>query len=1174
MLQAPLGARKAVLDRHVAGLASGNPRLAQKAAAKVAQLGPHEQRYVQIETQKRLAPGAFDAALAQTARRGVPTVGKIVTHDVNSAARYQRNHPWYTRAPQMNSATPAQIEYGKTHSPSPVYGQPGFMGFSPEKLAAWNVEGARSRAYNAELEAIVNPFSGENLHMEKEIAWQMTGIPTLEHPIRSGPLNDVLAAASIFPIGKLGKVAELGDVGRAAGAAGKAATAGGDAKAAFTDVRAATNAAREFKRSVRAYKPRLLTHNDLTAQLQKPRSLLSQAGLRMADKASLSLQKSEHVTNVPGARLLTSGERVAKQAGRQQALEATRTRAAMTDHLLAIKKVKPGSPEDVANFWYAQLPKDYRNAKGLGLVRDKQAEELRYITSGQALENLNRQEAAIRAKLSGPGGGTYERVGAQLDNPMTSQERFALLKDLEEVKLLKTDLPQRSTDVAASIARLEDIMGRNIPANEKAIQAAHVLAQDRQRILSEAGRLNSDKAEARKGLVSRFVGLEPTGEEAYIGHRLPRPESFRGSYAPSAGVGRVASPQGMSENRLVLAKTGRLRQSLHVAGEDWHSAQVFRQSLQARKDLAALGEPFKGFVPKGHVLVNPKGVLIPAHWKTDELSQFTDHYEDIDHLRQKAEEIVQGFMVEHPADVQAMKDAALQGGYSDSLRVVPKRLADRYYTQFRSPGSRTLVGKTYDTAVDAVVTSLVFARIGYIPKNFVQNVIMALPHQGPFFLVNATKAAQAIRDTQLRHLLQGEVGGTGMTAALGKEAMHQKILGGITSFVSKGADDPLRMAAFMHEAAAEGVISKVRPLLNEQDRANLIRLLTDKSQRPLLNDIRSRSVEAMADFSRMTPTQKRLARRLAIIPGWLMAGSRYPFHFAATHPIRSALLAYIAMGEPGAPAALHFNHPLTDYLKGSGYTQGIQTPWGRLRTTSISPVSTPVGLAQEAIQTAEGKTDPFNYKQQTLFDEANPLLAAAVNFAQGAGATKSFEALAPNYKLVEGLIHPKASPTYPGDKTRLGRLERELGVIPVPVRDNPGKAQTLVRTTIHQLNVLNTPPQVRPLFTKAAHMDARRNLAKAQARKVSPTGKISEAESYRITMQTLLRNGMVTADQYRAAVNAIAGKTDREVVAATGYPISHWEYEAWAHASPSGDGWGPGKLLTELHSAYNTKVGK
>src|SRR5207253_1242854 len=120
-----------------------------------------------------------------------------------------------------------------------------------------------------------------------------------------------------------------------------------------------------------------------------------------------------------------------------------------------------------------------------------------------------------------------------------------------------------------------------------------------------------------------------------------------------------------------------------------------------------------------------------------------------------------------------------------------------------------------------------------------------------------------------------------------RESTSQKITGHITSAMSKLADDPARVAAFLHEATAEGVISHWRHgLLSASDKQKLLDLFHDQAQRPLLNDVRSRAVEAMADFSRLTPDQSRMARRFFIIPGWLAAGSRYPFHFALTHPIR------------------------------------------------------------------------------------------------------------------------------------------------------------------------------------------------------------------------------------------------------------------------------------------------
>lgn len=135
----------------------------------------------------------------------------------------------------------------------------------------------------------------------------------------------------------------------------------------------------------------------------------------------------------------------------------------------------------------------------------------------------------------------------------------------------------------------------------------------------------------------------------------------------------------------------------------------------------------------------------------------------------------------------------------------------------------------------------------------------------------------------------------------------------------------------------------------------------------------------MADFSRLTPDQTRVARRLLIIPGWLMAGSRYPVHFALNHPIRSSLLAYVAMGEPGAPERLQFNQPIDNY-----------------------------------------------------FTKGQPTYKTGIGAAQGEGFS-TFESLVPNVRLAKGLIHPAASKSYPEDASRLGRLKREVGVIPIKV---------------------------------------------------------------------------------------------------------------------------------------------
>lgn len=859
--------------------------------------------------------------------------------------------------------------------------------------------------------------------------------PSLAHLLTTGHVDSgaglALDTLGLLPISR-GPRAIIEGV-RAAHAAEAGVKATEAARAAADSYQAGKGLVAPVAKKVAGYAPRTLVHNELAQQLPKARSRITNVGERLVDKASTALSQSPHIVNTPGVRLVTTGERVAKAAGRSQRVEMGRADAALAEHLKAIKAVKEGSPEDQANFWYAQLPKTHRNAEGLALVRGKQAEELHRITSGQALADLTAQENAVKAKMA----------EARAEDP-TGKTVLPFLQDLEDLAVRKTDLPARANDTAASIGQLDKLIANPPAENEAATAAVHALNAVREPILADANRLHGVRADNRKGIVAKWLGLEPTGQEAYIGHRLPRPETSRFPFTPSGGTGRVKSPQGVgSKNTLELATTGRLRPTLRVALEDHASGQTFRAANQARDDLGKMGVPYKPgtHVPGEHLLINPKGRTVPAHWKPEDLAQFGGDYSDTEQIRKQASDIVSEFAGSDAAGWDKIKaDAAAQGVPWNELRVIPKRQVDRYYSQFRSAKSAGAALKAYDGLVDLVSTSIVFARLGYVPKNLAQNVIMAVPHQGAMLPINAVRAAQAAADPELRHLIAAEVGGTGATGSLGNQMLHKKILGGITNVVSKAADDPIRFSAFMHEAAGQGVISRANPLLTQKDHAALLSLFKDPSQRPLLNDIRSASVEAMADFSRMTPDQAKMARRFLIIPGWLMAGTRYPFHFALTHPIRSALLAYIAMGEPGAPKGLQFNKPVDQYFHGKGYKQGIDTPYGRFRTNSLSPVSTPIDLAQSVAGTIRGKQGPFDFNTPTIFDSANPFAGALINIAQGGGIKRNLQRLVPGEKFIEQEIHPKASSTYPGDATRRGRLLRELGVVPIPINDAPTKA--------------------------------------------------------------------------------------------------------------------------------------
>lgn len=777
---------------------------------------------------------------------------------------------------------------------------------------------------------------------------------------------------------------------------------------------------------------RALRLGEKVQQLPAARSRVTKTLLeKPADAVSRAMMGEGRIAGAARRVLPTASAeaRVSKAAGREQVLEAARAQAGMSEHIRRLPK--EGSDADIAHAWWAQLPKSHRNAEGLKLVRGKQAEELEEITSGRALDALRKREGALKAQL----------------RAADETTRFDLMGKLENVRLLMTDLGPRVDDITVSLARLDKVIANPPKLDERVIDAVGALSGDRRAVLEAAQVLKPERAAEREGLVSRWVGLEPTGEEAFIGHRLGKVRSSQPSLMPvSVGAGRVRLPQGVArENKLVLAKTGRLRESTRVAAEDWQAAQVYRAATDARRDLAKMGRQFTGRLQEGELLVNPRGRAVPAHWKTDKIAQIQQGDEEA--VFQAAKEIRDTYIA-GPAELDAMLATAKQAGVKwDELRVIPKKTAERYYGQFTPAGGSSKLGSVYDAAVDFTAASIVFARLGYIPKNVAQNLILAVPHQGPRLLLNVPRAAQAILNPQLRSLIQAEVGFSGATQGLMGEARFAKRLRGVpaktASFVGKVGDDPMRMSAWIHEAANAGVIPKWKPVLDEADTAQLIRLLTDKQYRPLANDVRARSVEAMADFSRLTPAQRKQARRFLIIPGWLWAGSRYPIHFAATHPGRAAAIGggvYLGREEIQDRQAEGLPY----------YLEGIETGGGKvLRTTSLSPVNTPweiaMAVAQQSPDTVAGYANPlakgvYNVANRTVDGPNGPYRTDFQTSLE-----RNLERLIPNVDFGRDMIGPDGEGRYPEDATRLGRLKRELGVFPIEIEreSERGKSKSL-----------------------------------------------------------------------------------------------------------------------------------
>lgn len=892
----------------------------------------------------------------------------------------------------------------------------------------------------------------------------------------------------------------------------------------------------------------------------------------LARAAGKTLTKASSRARVP----IQAGKNFKQEMERAQALRANEVRAATHPEVKYSGKnmgIKPsvlhgGEGSQLAHFWWAQLSPELRNVKGLQLVRDALAKE--------------RDTAVAGAKTA---------------------EDARVVKDLNE-----------------NIRRLDKVIARPPKLNNEALSAVETLNRDREEILTKAGKLDPAVAKERKGLVMRWLGLEPTGKEIYVGHRLH--EGRGGEFLKGIGLGKSRVPKGAGlthKNELVLAKTGRAEQSLRVPVRDWQAAQQYHFHNQAKDELAQMGEPIGPEGPKpGHVVVNPNGHELPRTWKVNEYQRaLSEGFHPEESTQQDIQDYVHNYIAEGP-DRTRLIEAATNAGKLKDLRQVPNDVVRRYVSQvlpyrqvkgvmggtMKAERSVTTMGA--DLAHDLLYTSLIYSNPHYIPLVTTQNLIFAGLHQGAFLPSNLMRAGQLIfqgpRD--LKKLLDSEVVfGASKAIESGGKYPGSRLTRGFVRGVTSLHDDFPRISSFIHEAARYGVISKASPILSKSDYAALKELLVNPKYRPLLNDIRDAANQAQVDFNRLGAKERYVAKRLGFVWAWTRGATRYPARFALDHPIRTVALAYAAMDAPGMPKnvrdelrkwnpADHLAHGGPSYMN-PAISLGNEKVLGKkfpevLPLRSVFPASTPLSVLETAREALSGSSATGH----SLANFLNPMIPAGVQVAQqktpfgqntslGGALAGQAQQLTPARGLIQDMISPPGKKElsghmYPSDATREGRLIRAFGgpeaVNPeqeykarVKEGDLSQQQKNQHRTGLelgklnHEMKVLNVPPAWRQKYRRATTVQQQRDIAKAAARKASPNKKLSPAQSYKVTMQVLLKSGMMSRQQYSSAVAAIPQMNARE--------LKHWEYEAWAHL-------GPGSMLEQLHHYYNVKTGQ
>jgi len=632
--------------------------------------------------------------------------------------------------------------------------------------------------------------------------------------------------------------------------------------------------------------------------------------------------------------------------------------------------------------------------------------------------------------------------------------------EIQELGMLKADIPYAQQDIEEAISKFDKVIEDPPAYDPRVADAVETLNNEAEEIFARYWPEEAGSFGPRKEKVARWLGLEPTGRELYFHHGLQKGGGGGNVMTAGTGVGRLTKPEGLGQRLgMVLARKGRVNLSLDAVVEHWQQAQ--RVELQAvfRDDLGKLGDSLvdrPGMrMRDDDILVNSEGRPKPRAIERDPEAQAMSEGLDPDdyHLNQ-LKEFTESFLAEHKADREALIQRAIEAGQLDQLRVVPKDVFYRYVGQYKDANSvASPVGRKVTKSLDAVNTviyaSLIYSNPGYIPANLVANFIMHFAQAGVFVPSDFARSIQILqargpRMQRLRDQLRSEVG-HGPTVEAGTGG---KISQKATRAIAMIPDDPVRISAFIHEAARLNVIPKVLPRLREKDIAALENLLNDSNFRSRLNDIQDRAVQAMVDFERLGPLERAYVKRVMFVWSWIRGATRYPGRFMLDHPGRSAVMAYIFAGAPGAPEDLRkklnqfmptVQEGMPPWLGGALHVGGTEKePWV-FPTRSISPISTPYDLYRTATN-APGA--------QTWGEQLNPAIPAGWHIANkespygralpgyGDALLQAEERMAPLPNLLKDLVSPPAegdTGMYPWDSSRLGRLARASRVVPYPV---------------------------------------------------------------------------------------------------------------------------------------------
>jgi len=341
---------------------------------------------------------------------------------------------------------------------------------------------------------------------------------------------------------------------------------------------------------------------------------------------------------------------------------------------------------------------------------------------------------------------------------------------------------------------------------------------------------------------------------------------------------------------------------------------------------------------------------------------------------------------------------------------------------------------------DLMRFATIYARLGYLPNNWLSNEFMNLTHQGPLAPVNQVKAGLAAKNFHpaelaiMRHA-------TGDTSAAAMERMGGR--GTVRAFtdpiarvMGRYADQPFRDTAFLHEARRQGLhtLDDVQQLLQRAHGG-------DQAALHQVADIGLKAQEHVVKFKKFSPEFQSFARQALFIYNWIHGSTRYAARYPFVHPAQFDIqhIGAEKVAKPWIQSQLGGNLP--PFMAGT-----IPIGGGRvIRPMTLSPltsVATPVQVAQALQKIASGHGDPQS--RSDALQMLNPVWAAIGQTFIGSGGRslpKNLVRGTAPARLIKGLMHPGSGSIYP--TSRMEAVGSNIFGSAYPVRMDPTEARAM-----------------------------------------------------------------------------------------------------------------------------------